>query len=725
MARWEEAPVVSEPKWAQAPEVEVNEEEKTSFKPTARSNVTGTRALSSAASGFNKGMLANVPGFAMDTVLNVADLLKAGAGYTYSKATGNAPPEALDPYDRRNIVMSSAWLRDLLGRNTVTERAINQNAEEFPALHAGGQATASALAMRGPQSLAGGGKEVARTAAIAFPAAAAGQKVAEKSGIPEAAIFTELGLAPLLANASRLADLRPRILFDDAAALARENLRPYTKDQINQAIQRQRFAVSQGQEISPSQAFGGSKTLGDLENFVLDSYWSSKPTVEKVGKQPAQAREFTEKTVRSLGATDYSTARANRIEAAAEAGLKMPRDTARALAQPYYNFLQRTRPQLPESVRWELAGRLQAVNEQVGLLEQSYAAQAVTDTARRATTDSMIVQPTKGNPPFRRGEGGIYELDNYLKELQTRINRLDSINADSKQAVERAGLKPAASSIRSLLLENSDVLAKAKDIYQTTRTKLGEIVRSTGIRDMAASPDAEGPMKPPARWETLESVIKRDQSPQDLVRANQILSRSDPNAVATLTRNVVNDAVKSVYGDTKLDQPTAATQVAQKIRSTPNIETAVEITMKRNGASNPKQAATGFMKLLDVIELSGLPRGQPGGGGLISKTEQTSGSRFLAVMGFGNELAKSSAILRRAQQLIDFRTVKQLEKAVFDTDGVAKLQRLSSMDPFSVKATELALEILKPKDVSKAQMPTLGVMYPTIQQIINQSTSED
>jgi hypothetical protein len=322
--------------------------------------------------------------------------------------------------------------------------------------------------------------------------------------------------------------------------------------------------------------------------------------------------------------------------------------------------------------------------------------------------------------PFRRSEGGIYELDNYLKEINSRINKLDNINADSKQSVERAGLRPAAAEIRQALVENSPELRAAKDVYHNVRTKLEEQVRNTALKDMAPRPNSDGTIKPAARWGTLESLLKRDQSPDDLKRANRILSRTDPDAVADLTRKVINDAITEAYSGGPMTTRQQASNFVSKVRSVPNLDTALEITAKRNGARDPKAAATGFMKMLDVVELSTLPSGSPGGGGLAGKVEQTSGSRLLATFGFGNQLARQSAVLRRVQGALDFSTIRRLEGALFSPDKVAALERLAAMDPFSKKAANLVQQIISP--APNIAQSTLAVTFPTIQEILNEQS---
>jgi hypothetical protein len=60
--------------------------------------------------GVNRAGYALLPGLPIDTMLNVADLLKAGVGYTASKLTDKAPPEWTEPFDRKGIPGSSDWI---------------------------------------------------------------------------------------------------------------------------------------------------------------------------------------------------------------------------------------------------------------------------------------------------------------------------------------------------------------------------------------------------------------------------------------------------------------------------------------------------------------------------------------------------------------------------------------------------------------------------------------
>lgn len=77
--------------------------------PEAPREDRATDGANAAATGYNRGLL-RLFGLPVDTVLNVADLVKAGAGSAYIAASGKAPPEWLTPTDRSKVVGSGDYL---------------------------------------------------------------------------------------------------------------------------------------------------------------------------------------------------------------------------------------------------------------------------------------------------------------------------------------------------------------------------------------------------------------------------------------------------------------------------------------------------------------------------------------------------------------------------------------------------------------------------------------
>lgn len=78
-------------------------------EPAAPSATTGDR-VSAVGTGINRGAITRMAGLPVDTVTNVLDLLKAGAGAAYKSVTGKIPSDSLLPYDRTKIVGSGDWI---------------------------------------------------------------------------------------------------------------------------------------------------------------------------------------------------------------------------------------------------------------------------------------------------------------------------------------------------------------------------------------------------------------------------------------------------------------------------------------------------------------------------------------------------------------------------------------------------------------------------------------
>lgn len=91
----------------------------------------GSRA-EDVASGANRFFTTILPGLPVDTVMNVVDLLKAGAGTAYHAATGNPIPSALELTDRTKVPLSSANIQQNLEKYAPTlaenNRPVNEDA---------------------------------------------------------------------------------------------------------------------------------------------------------------------------------------------------------------------------------------------------------------------------------------------------------------------------------------------------------------------------------------------------------------------------------------------------------------------------------------------------------------------------------------------------------------------------------------------------------------------
>lgn len=78
-------------------------------QPIEREATAGDQ-INAVTTGLNRGGVTFALGLPVDTVLNVADLAKAGVGSAYMGITGDSPPGWLEPKKRDNYVGSSAWI---------------------------------------------------------------------------------------------------------------------------------------------------------------------------------------------------------------------------------------------------------------------------------------------------------------------------------------------------------------------------------------------------------------------------------------------------------------------------------------------------------------------------------------------------------------------------------------------------------------------------------------
>lgn len=109
----------------------------TQEQPQSFASKVGGNLLSEA-----KGLGAGVVGTAglpMDTLMNIADLAKAGVGYAQSKITGRAPSEIFDPIDRSKVPFTS---------EAMMPEALKMTERDNPYLYAGGAGVSGALLAR-------------------------------------------------------------------------------------------------------------------------------------------------------------------------------------------------------------------------------------------------------------------------------------------------------------------------------------------------------------------------------------------------------------------------------------------------------------------------------------------------------------------------------------------------------------------------------------------------
>lgn len=656
-------------------------------------------ALPAFAGAFNRTI-----GLPMDTLANAADLATAAVGVAGNKLFGMDPPNLTN---RQNIPGTSAWLA-----SKFPSVFMPAGSEEHPYAQAAGAGVGGAMT--------GGGGSGTFGATVVRPAIAAlsnvaGQGVSQATGIPEAGMLASMVTPVGIGAAQNAWQNRASVLpFLDAAGKQAElALRPHTPQEIQAAIELQRLAQQAGSPITSAQALaqiaGSAPRITALENKVYGSQYAPQSMLQEAQQQPGRVAAITQQTAAppKLGPVNNSLSRANEIEAAADRVMEMPRRVAGATVQPIYDMIAKSRPQLPESVRWSLADKLGKLNEQVGLIEESSAGRAVGGVADTVTKPSTIV--SQKGVPFRRAEGGVYELDNFLKELRTRIDRVSSVNPDAKQLVERAGLKPAHAEIRQALIDASPDLKQAKVTYQTTKETLDTAVRRTGIPDMSrrfnADPTAE---KTAANWATLEKLITKNQSAADLQQAAKFLSAEDSMAFADVTKNLL--------GSTLAKSPNPAAFV-ENVRKIPNIQTAMEIGFRAQGVPKPEAAASGFMKMLNVIEAGTKPRGSLGSE--VGQIESSSGGKFGATLAVGHELARKAALLGKIREYMNKNEIETLVSNMNSPRSLENLVNLGKSQPGSQQFWRTLGNLLQPSDnmgllaaQTVAPTPNLNLLSP-------------
>ena len=161
--------------------------------------------VAAVASGANRGVLTGLTGLPVDTMSNILDLAKAGAGYTASKlsSTGRVP-EWAELVPREEVPGSSAWIARKMeegGLGPIIDNPVNTPGGR--ALHGAGSFAGQALV-----SPATSAKNALLKATLAAPAGGISTSLAEQTDSPAVGALSALlmGQTPsAAANASRWA----------------------------------------------------------------------------------------------------------------------------------------------------------------------------------------------------------------------------------------------------------------------------------------------------------------------------------------------------------------------------------------------------------------------------------------------------------------------------------------------------------------------------------------
>ncbi len=244
----------------------------TPVAPSARGSILD--APNAVATGFNKG-LTRFAGLPVDTVANVIDLAKAGAGSLYTKATGKTA-DALQLTPREYVVGSGDWLLKQAEKNKLSKAATVAANPEYEGGYLQAAGAAASGLMR-PQSLADVAVQTGRNVAGGL----AGKYVGETTGSTPLAVIASM--APAALSASRV---QPK---------------ETTKTRTLQAAQ------DEGYVVPPSQA-GAGWVNGRLESIAgkaavnQDAVQRNQETTNKIAARSAGLPAGEEITHEALAA---------------------------------------------------------------------------------------------------------------------------------------------------------------------------------------------------------------------------------------------------------------------------------------------------------------------------------------------------------------------------------------------------------------------------------------
>lgn len=216
------------------------------------------------ATGFWKGAV-NLAGMPLDSAINAWDLLKAGAGSAYIKATGKAPPAALELSDRKKVWGTSEWLMEQAKKTALTRSLVQAQNPEYEGGYL--QALGSSL----PGGPTKPSLNAARMVGLNAASALSGKAAADAGGDPEWAILA--GLAPNAATMAAGMAAR-RAIVGNAAARQKMNERMAT---LENAGVRPSVGLATGNRLAAgvenilALTPGAQTIMGDYRKRVVDA----------------------------------------------------------------------------------------------------------------------------------------------------------------------------------------------------------------------------------------------------------------------------------------------------------------------------------------------------------------------------------------------------------------------------------------------------------------------
>lgn len=209
---------------------------------------------STAAAGFNKGILANIAGLPVDTIQNLIDMGKG----VLSLAPGQRNNPAFEiNQDRSSTVGSSDWLAKKINQVGAGDVINNryENDQTARNLYAAGQGV-SGLVTGGSST----GPQLAKNAALMALSGAAGNATAEATGNPALAA---------------IASLSPQAALSSANATAKYSIRRGEEGRQNIITNRQIFDNAGAGSPTVAQATQGGP--GGTQNQIAETFLSRSP----------------------------------------------------------------------------------------------------------------------------------------------------------------------------------------------------------------------------------------------------------------------------------------------------------------------------------------------------------------------------------------------------------------------------------------------------------------
>lgn len=427
-------------------------------------------------------------------------------------------------------------------------------------------------------------------------------------------------------------------------------------------------AMSPTQAAPVAQLFGdvaSSPAGGQVRKFAADRAAPGGPIAQYINREAGNVAP----PVADPKAVDTALAKA------ADLAVKEPQVARAAAARPFFDAARPT-PVDP-----------QLKTDTLAALSQARAA---------ANPEGAVGQQLEKLGKQIEAAATVGHMDEAFKNFEA-IAKAQAFNGEPVSDAVREALKPILQNMRAGLSATDKNYAAGMNVYRNSpQTQAVNEAQQSGVGQIAGAyqgkPDA-------ARGLFGKWIMEPDNARPATVKADIArLNKQDPEAAKAALRlfveNHADEAFKRLQGGPNVN---AGTKFTQGVAGTPNQRANLMAAVE--GVTGNQTTATGFGKLIDILERTGVTPGigSPTAGRGMTAVEAASGGILGTALESAN-LMRGGPInpaLKWTRDMYLRKTYGDLAALTTDPKGVQKLHELALLNPESAKARALAQSLVQ------------------------------